>query len=776
MAQSQPTGQFSAYSQGPSSANVLGADVGTTQKGVLLIQSHAPLVQPTIVSLSKCKSTSNQDTDESSFSKTLAKKGKNIPKKILIDKSKEEASMVNPIINVPQVQILPPTPLDTIVEKTEKLELMADPIIEQPIEKALDLETIDISGPQTESTENTIDISVSLSEDCKAITGQKVSTSHVFEAEAATEPTAGNELVNLEEPKEDTKPELLEEDKSTTGASDITHVEEIEKEESISDPLAKEGTAENTIDVSLSVAEDCTEVIGLEPTTDASGITHAEEIAKHVLVEDDSAEMNQNDPNESKKTMNEGIASSERAPVDENSSDKEDEKTTQDEVTQVNNEPSDTTVIEPNVLESNIIEENQEASPNLDDEVAISNDKMVDQKDSESPLETDATPLDNGLKKNEVNQDLGTTEYSTEEQNAGIDEDTEAFLVTDSDLQESADRHDLETAEESAVGTNGNVTSEVGEENPEPIVDDTEETHANQSLEVTEDTREAEDMASQIEGEKVDMDQPENKEELVTEKENIFNDAEQDGQDTDTTVTDEELSHQDDQPMVTNAEEDTSKQENVSSSFQEVEEDNIASEQSTSVKEHGNEEDEASEDITENQDIEECTVENSNDASVETEEEPVQDLEISESQIEDLVETLEENNTPLDEDKQDNEQPLVEGASDDVSPALEAADEENLVDNEATLKEVAPVEQQGASTDNRDIDVNSGSMSDQEQGRTLEDNVKDEESPVEDQDCIVEKNVQNNIEQEVVATQENPSNDQNVQDEKTAEATIPEND
>lgn len=56
-------------------------------------------------------------------------------------------------------------------------------------------------------------------------------------------------------------------------------------------------------------------------------------------------------------------------------------------------------------------------------------------------------------------------------------------------------------------------------------------------------------------------------------------------------------------------------------------------------------------------------------------------------------------------------------------------------------------------------------MSDQEQ-ITTEDNVKDEESPVKDQDCNLEGNVQNGGANEEPETVENPPNDQNVQEAK----------
>lgn len=714
--QSQTTGQSSAFIYGPSPVPVLSKVVGSNQKGVHLIQSHAPLVQPTTVIPQRCEQTSNQDTDEPSFSKTLSKKGKNIPKKIHIDK--EEGSIMDPIVNVPQIQVVPPTPLETIVEKTGKKEIIiADSIIEQ-------------ATVTSESTENTIDRSVSLTEEYN----------EVFEAEAI-EPTADTEPANSEEPKEDPKLELLEEDKPVTDASLITNVDE-------------------------------------------------------------------------------HIASSETEPADENNSEKEDEKMSHDEVVQANDDLADSTGTEPQVLESNTIEENIEDQTNVDvQDDSLSDQEVVNQKGTDqeepSPLEADSTTSENDLMENEISQDLETTEDLTKEQNTEIVED----------LQQCADTQDLETAEESTVEVKDNITSEIAEENPAPIVDDIEESSANQSLETVEDTLEAADMPSQIVGEKADIDQPENNEQQETEstdlppEEKVLSDIESDDQDTDTVATHEELSHQEDQPMVSSEGEDTSAQENVSSSVQEVnEEEEITSKQSPPVKELDNKEDETSEDIIkENQDMDESIVENSNDTTVETEEEqPVQDPEMRESknnendctqenveaaeqtaepvdekeltekhslgnteQNEDLATTLEENNTPvssvpLAEDKEEKDQPLVEGATDEVGPASEETDERNLVDNGATLEVGTPTEQEGSTSEKEDIDVNTGSMSAQEQGTTLEDNEKDKEAPVEDRDSNLEENVPNISENEVAAIQENLSNDQNIQDEKRAEATIQE--
>lgn len=277
--QSQTTGQSSAFTYGPSTVPVLSKVVGSNQKGVHLIQSHAPLVQPMTVIPQTFEQTSNQDTDDLSFSKSLANKGKNIPKKIHIDK--EEGSIQDPIIKVPQIQVVPPTPLETIAEKTEKTEkIIADSIIEQEIEKT-ELETI--SEPQilptavtSESTGNTIDRSVSLTEECN----------EVFEAETI-EPTADTEPANTEEPKEDPKLVILEEDK---------------------------------------------------PVTDASLITN----------------------------LDQHIASSETEPADENNIEEEDEKIPHDEVVQANDDLVDPAAIEPQVLKSNIIEENKEDQVNLD--------------------------------------------------------------------------------------------------------------------------------------------------------------------------------------------------------------------------------------------------------------------------------------------------------------------------------------------------------------------------------------------------------------------------
>uniref|UniRef100_A0A8C6UWC5 Desmoglein 2 n=1 Tax=Neogobius melanostomus TaxID=47308 RepID=A0A8C6UWC5_9GOBI len=89
--QSQPTELSPVFSPGLPPVAILGAGVGVTQnKGVHIIQNHTPLVQHTIVNAKDSKPSSKQDTGKPSFSRTLAKKGKNVPKKIHIEKAKQK--------------------------------------------------------------------------------------------------------------------------------------------------------------------------------------------------------------------------------------------------------------------------------------------------------------------------------------------------------------------------------------------------------------------------------------------------------------------------------------------------------------------------------------------------------------------------------------------------------------------------------------------------------------------------------------------------------------
>lgn len=669
--QSQPTGLSQTLSPGPSPVTVLGAGVGGTQiKGMQFIQSHAPLVQPTAVIPNGSTPASKQDTNEPSFSRMLINKGKPVPKKIDIAKIQTQA--VDSIISVPQVQVVPATPLETVVEKTTKEEIMADPFTEQPDTKAPEMAAVDIPKSQTviatdfsESAENIMPVDVSLIKDSKEVTNQEYTTTQDAQAEVDIEPSTDTEPT---EPKEDPKQEQLEEDIPIADVSITKDIEEAAKELSGSEPLV-------------------------------------------------------------------------------------DEKIPQDEIIQANDDPVELSATEPEGLESNkdletVIEESQEDKPELDSEdAAISNQVAVHKEDTEqeepSPLTPENLPVspENDLQETKASQDPEMAKDLIEkaEQNPEIVENKEVPLATDTNLQENIDSQELETEED---------TSEPAKETQEPSENDGEEILANQTEEPTEDTTEA---TSEIVDENVHMDQPENSEQLDTESpdspheetlvsEENSSDVEQDERAMDNVATSEKASHIEDPPNATSEEEDTFTQEDASASVQkDTDVEPGASTRSTPVMElSSNEEDESLEDtVVENQHVDGQNVIESNDANVKTgADQPEQDLDTDES--------------PVDEEK---EQPIVEGAAEEAGPSLEETNEASLVDKE----EVA--------SGHDDIDEKTGSMSDQEQ-ITTEDNVKDEESPVEDQDCNLEGNVQNGGANEEPETVENPPYDQNVQEEK----------
>ncbi|XP_055077211.1 uncharacterized protein LOC117394136 isoform X3 [Periophthalmus magnuspinnatus] len=119
---------------GLSSVRVLGVGVEVTQNtGIKISQSSAPLVQTQAAKPKESK----QDRGEQSFSKTLIKKGKMVPKKLHINKTQTEVVKDDNILNTvpkPHVHLMSPAPpLETIKEIT------ADPLIVQSIQ---------IHGPQ----------------------------------------------------------------------------------------------------------------------------------------------------------------------------------------------------------------------------------------------------------------------------------------------------------------------------------------------------------------------------------------------------------------------------------------------------------------------------------------------------------------------------------------------------------------------------------------------------------------------------------------------------
>lgn len=718
MVQPQPTGLSPTFSPVSSPVKVLGAGVGGTQiNGVQFIQSHAPLVQPTAVIPKGSKSASKQETNEPSFSKMLIKKGKTVPEKINIAKIQKQP--VDPVVNVPQIHVMPPTPLETIVARTTTVDMMAEPIIEQPDQKAPEVAAVNTPEPQTtdssESAENCMPVDTSLVEDSKEVTILEETTAEDAETEVGIEPSTDTEPA---EPKEDPKQEQLEDDIPITNVSTSTNIEESAKELLGSEPLVDDKISE-IIQANDPIELTATEPGGLESNKDLE--TAIEES------QEDKPELN-----------------SQEAATDQ---DVVDDKDTEQE------EPSPSTLEDVPVCPENDL---QETKASQDPEVT--KDLAHEAEQTPETVEEKGVPLADG---NNLQENIDSQELKTAED---ISEPVEIQEPAVNDGEEILANQNEEPSESPVEEISENVDENVNQpENSEQL--DTESTDSPQ-----EETLVLEDNFTDAEQADQPMDTIAPSEEVSFQEDQPIATSEEEDtstqEDASSSVQEDDVepkaSTQSTPVMELSSNEEDECLDDIEAQTQDVEEStDLSVEARGEQPEEDQDNDESSEDSVEEIERTDNSVD-SKDSSKQS------DPEISEENIEDLVATAENNNTPppnepSDETVEEKEQPIVEEGAEEACPSLEETDEASLGDKEAILEEDSPLKEEDVASDNEDADGKAGSMSDQEQIPT-EDNVKDEESPVENQDCNLEEDVQNGGTNEEPETLENPPNDQNVEE------------